>query len=191
LRHQFPDVTIVTVIDRHEAYRRDVAAERRAEIQHAFASGEFTQPPKNVAGGQDTFFLRMAEQHGAVVVSNDTFGEYLAEFPWLSDGDRLLGADHGKLGWTFVPCASSTPKRAASRSEKPRSTTASAFSVGRVPATGSAPPDLHDLDVRVGDTVICPDGLSGVVARIDAHDGRIRVEGWHEWFTLSELGGLD
>lgn len=119
LRHQFPGAQIVTVVDRHEAYRQDVSAASRAAVQQAFASGEFAEPPKGVKGGADGFILSMAEQHGAVVVSNDAYKEFVPGFPWLTEGGRLLGANRSLLGWTFPPCVTSrTRQRGASRRDK-------------------------------------------------------------------------
>ncbi len=115
LQREYPNATIVAVVDRHEAYRDDVPAALREEVRRAFAAGEFEEPPVNVSGGADGFILRMADQHDAVVVSNDAFKDYAVDFPWLADGDRLLGVNKSALGWTFALRSGSKGRRRAGR----------------------------------------------------------------------------
>ncbi len=148
LEARHPGTPIVTVLDRHEAYRRDVPAALRAEVRQAFAAGESVEPPANVAGGADGFILAMAEQHGASVVSNDGFADLTAGFPWLWEAGRLLGADHGQLGWTFMLRA---PSRRRDSGARRRTTRPCPPPAGTPPVAGpelTPPRRVHGSDLR-------------------------------------------
>jgi hypothetical protein len=74
------------------------------EFDAAVANNELVTPPAGAIGRGDAFVLTIANKVGAVVLSNDSFQEFHAQYPWLFDEGRLLG---GKpvphVGWVFLP----------------------------------------------------------------------------------------
>ena len=99
---EFPGTEVIVVVDATFGHRID-PSERKA-FDEAVAHAELVSPPAGAVGRGDAFLLRVAEQVGAQVLSNDSFQEFHAEHPWLFDEDRLIG---GKpvpgVGWIFTP----------------------------------------------------------------------------------------
>ncbi|HVE46172.1 MAG TPA: S1 RNA-binding domain-containing protein [Acidimicrobiales bacterium] len=101
-RREFPDDTIVVVVDATFGHRIDEA--ERATFDEAVAHNEIVSPPAGAIGRGDAFLLRIAEKVGATVLSNDSFQEFHGEYEWLFTNGRLIG---GKpvpgVGWIFTP----------------------------------------------------------------------------------------
>ncbi|HEX6597516.1 MAG TPA: hypothetical protein VF045_11305, partial [Acidimicrobiales bacterium] len=97
-----PAEQVIVVVDASFGYRIDES--ERAEYEQAEAAGEIVSPPAGAVGRGDGFLLRIADRTDAVVLSNDSFQEFHAEYPWLFDDGRLIG---GKpvpgVGWIFTP----------------------------------------------------------------------------------------
>ncbi len=97
-----PAEQVIVVVDASFGYRIDES--ERAEYEQAEAAGEIVSPPAGAVGRGDGFLLRIADRTDAVVLSNDSFQEFHAEYPWLFDEGRLIG---GKpvpgVGWIFTP----------------------------------------------------------------------------------------
>ncbi|PLS76483.1 MAG: hypothetical protein CYG61_01830, partial [Actinobacteria bacterium] len=101
-RREFPDDTIVVVVDATFGHRIDES--ERAAFDDAVAHNEIVSPPAGAIGRGDAFLLRIAEKVGATVLSNDSFQEFHGEYDWLFTNGRLIG---GKpvpgVGWIFTP----------------------------------------------------------------------------------------
>ncbi|HVL28015.1 MAG TPA: hypothetical protein VM390_07695, partial [Acidimicrobiales bacterium] len=99
-----PAEQVIVVVDASFGYRIDES--ERSEYEQAEAAGEIVSPPAGALGRGDGFLLRIADRTDAVVLSNDSFQEFHAEYPWLFDDGRLIG---GKpvpgVGWIFTPRA--------------------------------------------------------------------------------------
>jgi len=98
--YDFAHVTVIVDASfEHRVHSREKAAARAA-----IEANEFISPPAGVVGRGDRFILEVAERANGVVISNDSFQEFHAQYSWLLEEGRLLG---GKpvphVGWVFVP----------------------------------------------------------------------------------------
>ncbi|MGH9280633.1 MAG: NYN domain-containing protein [Acidimicrobiales bacterium] len=99
---EHPTDQVIVVVDASFGYRIDES--ERKEYDQAEAAGEIVSPPAGAVGRGDGFLLRIADRTDAVVLSNDSFQEFHAEYRWLFHEGRLIG---GKpvpgVGWIFTP----------------------------------------------------------------------------------------
>jgi Zc3h12a-like Ribonuclease NYN domain len=97
-----PGVEVIVVADATFAHR--VAPGERKRFEESELAGEIVTPPAGAVGRGDAFILKIAERVNGVVLSNDSFQEFHAQYPWLFDEGRLVG---GKpvpgVGWIFTP----------------------------------------------------------------------------------------
>ena len=96
-----PDAAVTVVVDATFGHRIDPS--ERAEFDEAVANNELVAPPAGAVGRGDAFVLTIAHKSGAMILSNDSFQEFHADYEWLFDEGRLIG---GKpvphVGWVFV-----------------------------------------------------------------------------------------
>jgi hypothetical protein len=96
-----PDAKITVVVDASFGHRID--KKELAEFDEAVNNNELVTPPAGAIGRGDAFVLAIADRVGATVISNDSYQEFHAEYPWLFTQGRLIG---GKpvphIGWVFV-----------------------------------------------------------------------------------------
>jgi hypothetical protein len=101
---EHPDDLITVVVDATFGHRID--PREVPEFDAAVENNELVSPPAGAIGRGDAFVLTIANKANAIILSNDSFQEFHGDYPWLFDGDRLLG---GKpvphVGWVFVPRA--------------------------------------------------------------------------------------
>jgi hypothetical protein len=101
---EHPEDLITVVVDATFGHRID--PREVPEFDAAVENNELVSPPAGAIGRGDAFVLTIANKANAVILSNDSFQEFHGDYPWLFDGDRLLG---GKpvphVGWVFVPRA--------------------------------------------------------------------------------------
>jgi hypothetical protein len=99
---EHPQDLVTVVVDATFGHRID--AKEVSEFDDAVANNELVAPPAGAVGRGDAFVLSIANKVGAVVLSNDSFQEFHAQYSWLFDEGRLIG---GKpvphIGWVFVP----------------------------------------------------------------------------------------
>ena len=121
---EHPDCTVTVVVDATFGHRIDPS--EVAELETGVANNELVTPPAGAIGRGDAFVLSIADKVGARILSNDSFQEFQAEYPWLFDEGRLIG---GKpvphVGWVFVE---RLPVRGAQSRRSPR---------GRTPRTST------------------------------------------------------
>jgi hypothetical protein len=98
---EHPEHLVTVVVDATFGHRIDAA--EAAEFDAAVANNELVAPPAGAVGRGDAFVLSIANKVGAVVLSNDSFQEFHAQYEWLFEEGRLIG---GKpvphVGWVFV-----------------------------------------------------------------------------------------
>ncbi len=98
---EHPDDLVTVVVDATFGHRID--PREVAEFDAAVENNELVSPPAGAIGRGDAFVLTIANKANAIILSNDSFQEFHGDYPWLFDGDRLLG---GKpvphVGWVFV-----------------------------------------------------------------------------------------
>jgi hypothetical protein len=98
---EHPTELVTVVVDATFGHR--IAEAERPEYEEAVLAGELVAPPAGVIGRGDAFVLQIAERAGATILSNDSFQEFHAKYPWLFDEGRLIGGKpvHG-VGWVFM-----------------------------------------------------------------------------------------
>ena len=73
------------------------------EFDAAVENNELVSPPAGAIGRGDAFVLTIANKANATILSNDSFQEFHADFPWLFDEGRLIGGKPvPNVGWVFV-----------------------------------------------------------------------------------------
>jgi hypothetical protein len=120
---EHPEALITVVVDATFGHRID--PKEVAEFDEAVSNNELVAPPAGAIGRGDGFVLSIANKVSAVILTNDSYQEFHAEYPWLFDEGRLIG---GKpvphIGWVFV-------KRLPVRGPTSRKVTAEAKRKGR------------------------------------------------------------
>jgi hypothetical protein len=98
---EHPGAMITVVVDATFGHRID--KKEVAEFEDAINNNELVSPPAGAIGRGDAFVLAIADRVDATVISNDSYQEFHAEYPWLFTQGRLIG---GKpvphIGWVFV-----------------------------------------------------------------------------------------
>ncbi len=98
---EHPTELVTVVVDATFGHRIDES--ERPEYEEAVLAGELVAPPAGVIGRGDAFVLQIAGRADATILSNDSFQEFHAQYPWLFDDGRLIGGKpvHG-VGWVFM-----------------------------------------------------------------------------------------
>ena len=122
--NEFPDTKVTVVVDAtfgHRIDKREVT-----EFNEAIDNNELVAPPAGAVGRGDGFVLTIAAKVGASIVSNDSYQEFHAQYPWLFDAGRLIG---GKpvphVGWVFIerlpvrPSIAKSAKKASREASRP------------------------------------------------------------------------
>lgn len=98
---EHPQAMVTVVVDATFGHRID--KKEVAEFEDAINNNELVCPPAGAIGRGDAFVLAIADRVGATIISNDSYQEFHAEYPWLFTQGRLIG---GKpvphIGWVFV-----------------------------------------------------------------------------------------
>lgn len=93
---------IKVFVDASLRYKLSTADKKKLEVD--LAEGLIEQTPAGLQA--DVFILRWAETHGAIVVTNDLFRDWVKDFPWISQpgsGRFVSGIFDGKTKkWTFL-----------------------------------------------------------------------------------------
>jgi hypothetical protein len=96
-----PMALITVVVDATFGHRID--ASEVTEFDEAVANNELVAPPAGAVGRGDAFVLSIADKVHATILTNDSYQEFHADYPWLFDEGRMVG---GKpvphIGWVFV-----------------------------------------------------------------------------------------
>ncbi|MGH9020446.1 MAG: NYN domain-containing protein [Acidimicrobiales bacterium] len=99
---EHPGAEVIVVADATFAHRVTPAERRRFEESEL--AGEIVTPPAGAIGRGDAFILRIADRINGVVLSNDSFQEFQADYPWLFDEGRVIGGKPvAGVGWVFTP----------------------------------------------------------------------------------------
>lgn len=118
-----PHDVITVVVDATFGHRID--PREVPEFDAAVENNELVSPPAGAIGRGDAFVLTIANKAKATILSNDSFQEFHAEFPWLFDDGRLIGGKPvPNIGWVFVarsPVRGPVSRRATRDAKKGRS----------------------------------------------------------------------
>lgn len=109
LAKKYPGAEIHLVVD--ATFRHKVAEEEKEKVEAALAKGEVVQPPAGTEGKGDALVVAIADESGAVIVTNDNYAELQSRYSWLREGGRVLGATHTKGVWVFTPRTCVAPRR--------------------------------------------------------------------------------
>ncbi|WP_314220917.1 Hsp70 family protein [Streptomyces zaehneri] len=101
LARKFPGADIHVVVD--ATFRHKVAEEEKAAVVAALSKGDILQPPAGTEGKGDALVVAIADESGAVAVTNDNYVELQSRHPWLRENGRVLGATYTKGVWIFTP----------------------------------------------------------------------------------------
>lgn len=71
-------------------------------VSAALEEGWLRVLPSAVAGGADRALLQRTQEFNAAILSFDGFRQYVEEYPWLTDGQRLFSADYEMDRWIFT-----------------------------------------------------------------------------------------
>ncbi|MEU1924312.1 Hsp70 family protein [Streptomyces albogriseolus] len=100
LARKFPGAEIHVVVD--ATFRHKVAEVERAAVTAALSKGAILQPPAGTEGKGDALVVAIADEAGAVVVTNDNYVELQHRYPWLREQGRVLGATRTGDRWVFT-----------------------------------------------------------------------------------------
>ena len=101
-REENPRAELIVVVDASFGHR--VASGERARFKDRELDGTIVTPPAGAIGRGDAFILKIADRINGVVLSNDSFQEFHAIYPWLFDEGRLIGGKPvSGVGWIFTP----------------------------------------------------------------------------------------
>ena len=141
---EHPDALITVVVDATFGHRID--PREVPEFDAAIANNELVAPPAGAIGRGDAFVLSIAHKVRARILTNDSYQEFHADYPWLFDEGRLIG---GKpvphIGWVFVnrlPVRGPVSRKATSearRRKKPEAVATKAAIVGSPAASQPMP----------------------------------------------------
>ncbi len=90
---EHPGAVATVVVDASFEHRIDPS--ERAAFAKTESAGEVVSPPAGAVGRGDGFLLQIADRTGGTVISNDSFQEFHAEYEWLFEPGRLIGAQAG------------------------------------------------------------------------------------------------
>jgi molecular chaperone DnaK (HSP70) len=105
---KFPQAEIHVVVD--ATFRHKVAEDEKDAVSAALSKGDILQPPAGTEGKGDALVVAIADESGAVVVTNDNFVELQSRYPWLRESGRVLGATYTKNRWVFTPRTCVAPR---------------------------------------------------------------------------------
>ncbi|MBU3690306.1 MAG: hypothetical protein B7C54_11030 [Acidimicrobiales bacterium mtb01] len=140
-----PKDLITVIVDATFGHRID--KKEVAEFDEAVNNNELVAPPAGTVGRGDAFVLSIAQKVKGCILSNDSYQEFHADYPWLFDDGRLIG---GKpvphVGWVFVtrtPVRGEKSRRATSAAKgdtKKKSPKPSAAALKPMPVPKAPPP---------------------------------------------------
>ncbi|MFH8637160.1 Hsp70 family protein [Streptomyces goshikiensis] len=100
LAMKYPEADIHVVVD--ATFRHKVSDGEREAVVAALSKGDIIQPPAGTEGKGDALVAAIADDSGAMVVTNDNFVELQGRYPWLREKGRVLGATCAKGVWFFI-----------------------------------------------------------------------------------------
>jgi len=140
-----PKDLITVIVDATFGHRID--KKEVAEFDEAVNNNELVAPPAGTVGRGDAFVLSIAQKVKGSILSNDSYQEFHADYPWLFEDGRLIG---GKpvphVGWVFVnrtPVRGEKSRRATSAAKgdaKKKSAKPSAAAMKPMPVPKAPPP---------------------------------------------------
>jgi hypothetical protein len=110
-----PSTRLRVVVD--ASLRHHLIADDRSMLERHIKSGRIEQTPAGIDG--DVFILSWADDHQAIVISNDLFRPYTDKYPWLASAGRCIAADFDPPSgrWRFFERNAGPARRARNLSE--------------------------------------------------------------------------
>ncbi|MFD7475175.1 Hsp70 family protein [Streptomyces sp. NPDC059837] len=108
LASRYPGAEIHVVVD--ATFRHKVAEDERGAVEAALSKGDIIQPPAGTEGKGDALVAAIADDTGAVIVTNDNYIELQSRYPWLRGNGRVLGATYSRGVWVFTPRTCVAPR---------------------------------------------------------------------------------
>ncbi|MFC0865520.1 Hsp70 family protein [Sphaerimonospora cavernae] len=111
LHTKFPGADVTVFVD--ATLRHQLPPGEQKVLDDAIRQKIVHTTPAGTHGKGDRMVVMFADETGSVIVTNDSYQELQAEFPFLLDKDRVLGATPAGNHWLFPP---RTPVRPRSSS---------------------------------------------------------------------------
>jgi hypothetical protein len=108
LASRYLEAEIHIVVD--ASFRHRVAENERAAVEAALSKGDIIQPPAGTEGKGDALVAAIADDAGAMIVTNDNYVELQGRHPWLREKGRVLGATYSGGVWVFTPRTCVAPR---------------------------------------------------------------------------------
>jgi len=87
--NKWPTAEILIVVD--AKLRHDLDEVDRNQLDQLCKTGEVLSSPSCTVGKGDAVLLAIAQQHDAMIVSNDGFKEFISSAPFLTEAGRVFG----------------------------------------------------------------------------------------------------
>ncbi|MDB4873068.1 MAG: Heat shock protein 70 [Gemmatimonadales bacterium] len=101
LAKRFPGAEIHTVVD--AMFTQMVARDEQSAAAADCEAGRLIELPRGAVGGVRAFILSLAAEKNAIIVSNESFGDFEAEHAWLREPSRVVGVTVAAGIWMFTP----------------------------------------------------------------------------------------
>jgi molecular chaperone DnaK (HSP70) len=109
LASRYPGAKIHIVVD--ATFRHRVAPDERPAVEAALGKSYVIQPPAGTEGKGDALVAAIADDIGAMVVTNDNYVELQHRYPWLREKGHVLGAALSHGIWIFPPRTCMAPRQ--------------------------------------------------------------------------------
>jgi hypothetical protein len=86
---KWPTAEILIVVDANLRYH--LGEVDRNRLDELCKTGEVLSTPSCTVGKGDAVLLAIAQQHEAIIVSNDCFKEFISAAPFLTEAGRVFG----------------------------------------------------------------------------------------------------
>lgn len=86
---KWPSARVLVVVD--AALRHQLSPHEAEGLANFCRDGVILTTPAFTVGKGDAVILALAAKLGAPIISNDSFREHIAEFPFLTDAGRVFG----------------------------------------------------------------------------------------------------
>jgi hypothetical protein len=88
-RAKWPTANVAVVVD--ASFRHVLSDSERAELESLCGRGEIVPAPAATVGKADAVIIALAQLHDGTIVTNDAFREHVADFPFLTNEQRVFG----------------------------------------------------------------------------------------------------
>ncbi|MFF4625744.1 Hsp70 family protein [Nonomuraea jabiensis] len=101
LHNKFPEAGVTVFVD--ATLRHKLSPAEQVMLDDAIRQEIILPTPAGTHGKADRLVTMFADEAGSIIVTNDSYKELQAEFPFLLDDGRFLGATPAGGHWLFSP----------------------------------------------------------------------------------------